>query len=66
MKKIYTTPRMEVTKIQQLEIICGSDVKVVKGDLGYTGGGAGGGRAPMMPDFDEFEDQFDFNDIKLW
>ena len=66
MKKIYTTPRMEVTKMQQLEIICGSDVKVVEGDLGYTGSGTGGGRAPMMPDFDEFEDQFDFTDIKLW
>ena len=68
MKKIYVTPQMEVIKIQQLEIICGSEVKNVKGDLGFTGGGAGGGRAPMMPDFEEGVNDFDdfMGGFKLW
>ena len=47
-------------------VIAGSSVEKISGDLGYTGGGTGGGRAPMMPDFEEFEDQFDFTNIKLW
>ena len=32
-------------------------------DPGYGGSGSGSSDAPAMPDFDEFESQFDF---KLW
>ena len=66
MKKIYTTPRMEVMEMKMQGVIAGSSVEKISGDLGYTGGGTGGGRAPMMPDFEEFEGQFDFTNIKLW
>ena len=66
MKKRYMNPRMEVMEMKMQGVIAGSSVEKISGDLGYTGGGTGGGRAPMMPDFEEFEDQFDFTNIKLW
>lgn len=66
MKKIYTTPRMEVIGMNMQGVLVGSTVDKIEGDVGYKGAGTGGGRAPMMPDFDEFEDQFDFTNIKLW
>ena len=47
-------------------VLVGSTVDKIEGDVGYKGGGTGGGRAPMMTDFDDFEGQFDFTNIKLW
>lgn len=65
MKKIYEKPQMEAMDIKMQRVLTGSSVTSISG-FGYKGAGTGGGRAPMMPDFDEFEDQFDFTDIKLW
>ena len=70
MKKIYMKPQMEVMEMNMQGVLVGSTVdKIASGDVGYKGGGTGGGRAPMMTDFDDFEDfenQFDFTDIQLW
>lgn len=59
-RKTYITPRMEVFKIESTNLLSSSPDPI------YGGGGSGNADAPMMPDFDEFEDQFDFTDIKLW
>ena len=47
MKKTYSTPTIEVVKLQQQGIICTSDVRSVKGNAGldYGGGGSGPARA---------------------
>ena len=69
MKKIYMKPQMEVIAMNMQGVLVGSTVDKIEGDVGYKGGGTGGGRAPMMTDFDDFEDfenQFDFTDIQLW
>ena len=68
MKKTYMKPQMEAIEIKMQGMIAASDVKNVKGDLGFTGGGAGGGRAPMMPDFEEGVNDFDdfVGEFKLW
>lgn len=68
MKKTYMKPQMEAIEIKMQGMIAASDVKNVKGDLGFTGGGAGGGRAPMMPDFEEGVNDFDdfMGGFKLW
>ena len=69
MNKTYMTPRMEVMEMKMQGVLVGSTVDKIEGDVGYKGGGTGGGRAPMMTDFDDFEDfenQFDFTDIQLW
>ena len=53
---------MEAVEIKMQGVIAASDP-------GYGGGGGGGGDAPAMPDFqdfDEFNKQFDFTNIKLW
>ena len=60
---------MEEVKMNMQGVLVGSTVDKIEGDVGYKGGGTGGGRAPMMTDFDDFEDfenQFDFTDIQLW
>lgn len=60
---------MEVMEMKMQGVLTGSTVDTISGDVGYKGGGTGGGRAPMMTDFDEFEDfdnQFDFTNIQLW
>ena len=46
MKKTYSTPTIEVVKLQQHGIICTSDVRRVSGnaDLNYYGGGTGPAR----------------------
>ena len=61
-KKAYIKPQMEAVEIKMQGVIAASDP-------GYGGGGGGGGDAPAMPDFqdfDEFNKQFDFTNIKLW
>ncbi|MCR4919722.1 MAG: hypothetical protein K5928_07940 [Prevotella sp.] len=47
MKKTYSTPTIEVVKLQQQGIICASDVTSVSGnaDLNYGGDGSGSARA---------------------
>ena len=47
MKKTYSTPTIEVVKLQQQGIICASDVKSFSSnaDLDYGGGGSGPARA---------------------
>ena len=64
MKKTYTTPQMEVTKLQQLDIICISEVRYVEGTFHLQGGGASGGRAALRDDFEE-EEEIDFTDISF-
>ena len=57
-KKEYMKPQMEAMEIKLQGMIANSPT-----DPGYGGSGSGSSDAPAMPDFDEFESQFDF---KLW
>ena len=61
-KKTYIQPLMEAYEIRMQGMIAASDP-------GFGGKGSGGGDAPMMPDFedfDEFNEQFDFTNVKLF
>ena len=71
MKKTYQKPEMEVVTHVMTNLVCDSITGIGGGSgMGYGGGGSGSGgsivHAPMMPDFDDSDDQTDLSNIELW
>ena len=63
MKKQYMAPAMEVYKMEIEQMVCDS-MKVGSGSIGS--GTPGIEKAAPFRGFDDFEEDLDMSDIKLW